>query len=331
MKKRFGLIGLIVLLFFSLLSCSGDPVQKGDEAYKKGNYSAALKFYLEAQKNGNQTPDLTEKILRAKLQYGNLLYRKRKVLRVLEARYQEVLDMLPENPSPETLKLLSMTLFELGKGYMNLVPQNEIQKREYLSKTFDYLSLAASYDPENTEAERLLKEFKQKNFEEMLTRGKTYFSRAKKEKNDYFYLSAEYYLKKATDFESTNEEARRLLKKVRKITLKMIDPDLPYPIAVTSWLKKDNQLGVAVTILNNTETPVDIKAEQFVLVDFEGNEYQGSLSDLFEPQLKETLLQPHKEFSGVVVFEVGEKDFNSFEKIIFSPDTKHTAVKYFPN
>ncbi|RMG31330.1 MAG: DUF4352 domain-containing protein, partial [Methanobacteriota archaeon] len=94
---------------------------------------------------------------------------------------------------------------------------------------------------------------------------------------------------------------------------------------------KDNLLGVAVSVLNNTDKPIDIKAEQFVLVDMEGNEYPGSLSDLFEPQLKEISLQPHKELSGVVVFTVGEKDFKSFEKIIFSPDERHSAVKYFPN
>ena len=86
MMKKFGFVSLFILLIFA---CSSDPVQKGDEAYQKGKYAEALKFYMEAQKSGIQTPGLKEKIINTKLQYGEMIYQRRKVLRVLEARYEE--------------------------------------------------------------------------------------------------------------------------------------------------------------------------------------------------------------------------------------------------
>lgn len=325
----------VTLYFFLsillLLSCSSDPLKKGDEEYQKGNYAKALKYFNEAFKKKPDDPIIKEKVIMAELQYGKMLYQRRKVLSTLESRYQKALDLLPANPSPESKKLLSEILYILGTGYKNMKPQNEIQKREYVNKVFDYLSEAIYYDSTNTKAIKELDSYKKENFEQMLTKGKKYFSDARKKKDDYYYLSAEYYFKKAVEFNPESKEAVNLLKKVRKITLKMLDPDFDFPIAVASTMKKDQFFAVNIYLLNNTDKNFEIKANLFSLYDFAGNEYVGSVSDLFEPQLKEGLLPAHKEISGVIVFEIGKKNFSDIEKIVFKGDGLHPSVKYFPN
>lgn len=329
MGKWFTIIGFILLVII-LISCSGNPVQKGDDAFQQGDYHTALKFYTQALKEQPDNKDLQVKLTLADLMVGKTLAERRNIVTPVEGRYEKAMPLLSEFTSPDIRNTLSDICTFLGKKYAEMTPQNEIQKRQYLEKAFNYLNDALFYNPENSEAERFLEDFKKKNFQEMYDKGMSYFERARKEKKDYFYLSAEFYLQKAMEFDPQNNDVQKVLQQVRKLTLNMIDPDLPYAFAVTGNLKKDQFLGVSVVIVNNTSSPTEVSAHDFQLMDTEGNSIPGNINNLFEPQFPEGTLAAAAEKEGVVVFEVGNKKWEDFEKIVYqNPDGKMT-VKYIP-
>lgn len=322
---------LLIAVLALMVSCSSDPIQQGDDALKNNNFNAALKYYMEAYKAQPSNEVLKAKIAQTYLLQGKDLYSKRKVITTIESRYEKALTFLPDNPDDQTKQLLSEVLTIIGKYYYEAKPQNEIQKREYLNKTYDYLTDAMFYNENNNEAQTLLEEYKKSNFEAMLTKGKEYFNRARKEKNDYFYLSAEYYLQKATEFDQSNDEALALLKKVRKINLNKIDPDQPYPFAVTNLLTKDDILAVSIYLLNNTDRPHETLAGKFVLYDINGNEYIGKTTEDFEPVFKEGSIPPRKDMEGVIVFEGKNLTESNLQKIVYHATDNRLITKYFPN
>ena len=175
-----------------------------------------------------------------------------------------------------------------------------------------------------------MKKYQEEHFTEMFDKGKKYFTRAKKEKNDLYYLNAEYYFKKANEFRSEDKETEKLLKKVRGINLNKIDPDADFPLAILGTLAKDKYTAIQVFVMNNTNNKAEIKANMFYLYDKNGNEFAGEITDVFNGTLKEKSVASGKNIEGVISFKTGGKKANVFDKLIFESPEGTMTTKYFP-
>ena len=327
--KKLNLL-FVLLLVFVVLSCSSDPIAEGDKLYQQGEYTQALKMYGEALKAQPQNMVLREKAALATVKVGQQLYQRRKVISPFAKRYEDCLALIPENPSPEFSKEFSMVLYELAMAYMAKKPQNNIEKRENFDKVLTYFDEALFYDPDNATADEALRKFQEEHFAEMLEKGNNYYAKARKEKNDLYYLNAEYYFKKANEFKPDDDESMKMLTKVRKINLDKINPDIDFPLAVSGSVVKDDYTGILVYLENRSSASINLLAVMFTLIDKESNEYNGEATDVFNVTFKEGPLASAKSFEGAVSFKTGGKKIKSFEKLIFeSPDGMQT-IKYFP-
>lgn len=293
---------LIILTTFLILSCSSDPVQKGDEAFQKQEYTKALKYYLDAYRQDTKNPLLKEKIARTYFKQGEQFYRMRRVLNAFQAKVDQGLTFLPDTVSENTQQLLSEVYLSLGKAYIETPPENIIQKREYYDNAAKYLQKALHYNPQNAQAQAAWEQFIEKNFSEMYNKGMDYFKRGKTNKSDL--LIAEYYLTRALELKPDHLETYKALMTSRKKTLNLLDPDQELPFAVTDRITHDNNLSFLIVIHNNTDTPYHISADNFYLMTQNGSDIQGSTSKDFTNALQSKTLKTDEELEGVVTFNI---------------------------
>ncbi len=328
MRKSLLLLSFIISLL--LASCSSDPMQKGNKMMQEGQFVKALKEYNKVLQKNPSDMAAKEKIALATVKIGQKIYNRRKVLRSFTSYYEKSLSWVPENPSEDFKKEYSNILYELAEAHLKSEPKNNREKRERFDNVVMFFEDALFYNPENVKAQEALQKFQDDNFEEMFSKGKDYYTKARKQKNDLYYLNAEYYLKKAHEFKPDNKEIGKLLSKVRKINLNKINPDLDFPMAITGNLVKDGYTVLAVYLLNNSAADSDIKASYFKLYDKEGNEYTGEISELFESPLKEGILASGKEIEGAVAFKTGGKKIPLLDKLLFESPEGGQTLKYFP-
>ena len=136
--------------------------------------------------------------------------------------------------------------------------------------------------------------------------------------------------KKANEFKPDNEEAMKMLTKVRKINLDKINPDLDFPLAVSGSVVKDDYTGILVYLENRSANAINLLANMFILIDKEMTEYAGETTDVFNVTFKEGPLASGKSFEGAISFKTGGKKIAAFEKLIFESPEGRQTVKYFP-
>lgn len=320
----------LLITFVILSSCSSDPMAEGDKLYQEGQYAKSLKKYHEAIKAQPDNNFAREKAALATVRAGQDIYKRRKVLTPFIKYYEKSLNLIPANPSAEFSKEFSVILYELAQAYLKTEPKNNQAKKEKFDNLLMYYDDALFYNPGNTEAQEALKKFQEEHFTEMLEKGKNYFAKAKKQKNDLYYLNAEYYFKKANQFKPEDKETKALLVKVRKINLDKYNPDLDYPLAVLGTLVKDEYTAVQIYLVNNSADKTEIKANMFFVFDKEGNEYKGEVTDVFNATFKEGTIASGKSIEGVISFKTGGKKAKLFEKLIFESPEGMQTTKYFP-
>jgi hypothetical protein len=156
-------------------------------------------------------------------------------------------------------------LQNLAQGYLNSKPQNDIEKEDFLNKAIAYLEDAIYNDQANAGAESLLTVIRSQNFQKMLDKGKELYAKGKKSNDMDMCFNAEYYFRKASEFDIYNEEAKKLLSQVRKETLSVPNIKDDLAIAIVEYKY--------VTLRNHLANPIPVALENLILTDTEGNTY----------------------------------------------------------
>ncbi|GEM_PF-5666436 len=293
---------LAIFMMMLLAACSSDPIQKGDNAFQKGEYAKAVKFYREAYQSHPKDYQVREKLALSYFKLGEYYYRKRKVLSAFAAQVNQGIQLLPDSLTPETKKLLSGVHVSLAEAYMNTPPENIIRKRQFYDNARMHLQTALRYQPDNPRALQAWEQFKNKNFSEMYEKGMKYYQQAKKDKTNY--LIAEYYLTRAFQLNPDHTDLRKALMTSRKKTLNMLDPDQQVPIAITDKIRKGKVLSYLIVAHNNSNENYQIGAGSFFLIDENGNAQEGFANDQFANAFTPGSLKPEREKEGVVSFKI---------------------------
>ncbi len=330
---KYSLVFLIVLSLF--VQCGKNLEAEGDNAYARGKYNQALALYLKVKKNQPNNARLDEKIALTYMQRGRRLYELRKNVDAFQLNYEKSKQFIPKDSlSASFKKEYSKLLYDLAMAYYQAKPQNDIQKEKFFNLTLDYLEKALDYDYNNTQADAKLAEIRTANFQKYFNKGKEYYQRALKDpRNTNLFLSAEAYLLQAVRMSEDNQQARKLLSKVRKKTLAILDisQDLPLALAVGSYKYQSGNLALSITVFNNTIDPYTIEPQRFHLYDRDENEYGVNLqaTDAYAKGLtKAQSIPPKKDGNWVIVFTM--KKSAHPDRLIYETTDGLQISKYFP-
>ena len=330
---KYSLVFLIILSLF--VQCGKNLEAEGDNAYAHGKYNQALTFYLKVKKNQPNNARLDEKIALTYMQRGRQLYKLRKNVDAFQLNYEKSKQFIPKDSLSENFKKeYSKLLYDLALAYYNATPQNDIQKEKFFNLTLDYLEKALEYDYNNTQADAKLAEIRTANFQKYFNKGKEYYRRALKDpKNTNLFLSAEAYLLQAVRMDENNPDAQKLLSKVRKKTMAILDisQDLPLALAIGGQKYQNGNLVLSITVFNNTIDPYAIDPNRFHLYDRDENEYSVNLkaTDAYSKGLtKAETIPPKKDANWVIVFTI--KKSAHPDRLIYETEDGLEIGKYFP-
>lgn len=323
------LIALGLTVF--LLSCGGNSYEDGLNALENKDYNLAIKYLSEARKATPENPAISERLALAYMLRGKDLYQKAKNLSSFTGNFSKGEEFIPAEPTVDFQTNYSNLLLELANAYQNTKPENDVQKEDFLNKTIASLETALGYNPDNAEADELLTQIKSDNFTAILEKGKRLFSEATKEDNKDLYFTAEYYFKKANNFDPENKDALKYLSKTRKQTLDVPDFDQDLALAIADYQYSKGSYIFDVYIQNNTPDPINISHSNFVFMDKEGNTYpldKETMSKFKTKILPEKSLTDRKTLSGIIAYKMKKKV--NIDYIGYKLSDEKTVKKYFP-
>ena len=291
------LIGIIILI---AVSCGKAPVQKGDEAFQEQKYSEALKYYLEAVKKTPDDPALKEKIATTFFKEGEIFWEKRHVLKAFEARVQQGLKYVPENPSSKMKRQVSDAYFNLALAYKNTNAENPFQKEQFFNNALENLKKSELFDSTNVKVNEAIAELKTENFQKYLDRGVSAFRKGTRDALQY--INADIYLTNALRLDPESETARSYLKKAREKSLNVLDPGQDVPFAVTDQMENGEYLAFLIVLHNQLSNSISVNAGNFYLVNENGKQVQGKNSGMFSTPLEPSSVANGDEIAGVVAF-----------------------------
>jgi hypothetical protein len=331
--KFFKIFFYTLLAVFAILNlyCGSNPGEEAEKAFQSGNYSMALKLYLEAKVKNPQDQSLNEKIALTFMYRGQELYQKSNNIKSFSGNYDKAVTYIPENPGEEFKKSYSKMLLSLAQGYLDSKPQNDIEKEDFLNKAISHLEDAMYHDETNTGAESLLTKVKSDNFQKMLDQGKELFRQAEKQKNNDHYFTAEYYFKKANEFDIYNPEAKNLLSKTRERTITLINVKDDLAIAIGDYANKAGELIIVVVLRNHMTEPVSIDVNNFVLADIEGNTYaldKNTMDSKYASTKMKSGNMASGDREGWLVYKVPANI--KLEYLGYKLDNGQVLKKYFP-
>jgi hypothetical protein len=325
-KSYLIIIGCMIVF----LGCGGNSLEEGLNALEKEDYNLAIKHLSEAKNEQTDNPVINENLALAYMLKGKDLYDKRKNLSAFTGNFSKGEEFIPATPSQDFQVKYSDLLLEMANAYQNTVPENDVQKEDFLNKTIACLETALGYNPENTAADELLIKIKSDNFSQILDKGIRLYNQATKEDNKDLYFTAEYYFKKANNFDSENKEAANYLSKTRKKTLDVLDVAQDFSLAIADHQYSKGSYIFEIFIQNNSPNPIEIKHDNFILQDKSGNNYPLDKATMskFKNILPEKSLTDRKTISGIIAFKMNKKVDLDF--IGYQLSENKIAKKYFP-
>jgi len=331
---RFLISFLSIFLFLLFLwGCGGDPLVEGDKAYAEGKFNQALKNYFEVKKTQPENQSVNEKIALCYAQKGLDLYSRTKNLNSFVGNIEKAQKYIPESETTaEFNKEYSQLLYQLALAYHKAKAENPIQEEQFFTKTLDYLDEAILLDYENNQADSLLTTIREANFQKMFDKGTTFYNRAKKEKtNSELYLSAEFYITRASNFDPTNEDAQKYLKQVRQKTLSILDLNNDFPMAIANKKYTATHLLLDITALNYMGETINFDPANLKIVDLDNNEYgiDKKESEKYDRALTQAVtVENRKTVDGNVAFKISKKvPISHLEYVV---NNENTSKKYFP-
>ena len=331
--KSVNLINVLIVFGVTiiLLGCGGNSYEDGVNALQKGDYNMAIKFLSEAKKTTPENNAILEKLAHAYMLKGKDLYLKTKNISTFTGNFYKGEEFIPAEPTPEFQVEYSNLLFDLANAYQNTKPENDVQKEDFMNKTIASLETAIGFNPDHGEAEELLNKIKSDNFSAILEKGKKLYTQAKKEDNKDLYFTAEYYFKKANNFEPENKEALKYLSNTRKKTLDVPDIGQDLAIAIADYQYSKGSYIFDIYIQNNTPDPINIKHNNFIFMDKDGNSYpldKETMKSFKTKTLQEKSLDDRNPASGIIAFKMQKKA--NVDYIGYKLDEDKTVKKYFP-
>ena len=145
------------------------------------------------------------------------------------------------------------------------------------------------------------------------------------------YFTAEYYFKKANNFDPENSEAMKLLSNTRKKTLDVPDIGQELALAIADYQYSKGSYIFDVYIQNNTPNPINIKHDNFVFMDKDGITYpldKERMQTFKTKTLQEKSLDDRNPASGIIAFKMKKKA--NIDYIGYKLDEDKTVKKYFP-
>lgn len=324
---------VITALSIMCIHCGGNPAEEGEKAFQSGNYKMAIQLFSEASKSEPNNQTYNERIALSYMHRGHEYFATTKNIKSFTGNFEKATKYIPAEPSGEFKQLYSEMLLDLANAYISTPPENEIQKEDFLNSAISNLEESLFQDENNSKADSLLAKIKVDNFQKMLDKGKDFYDKAQKQKNFDLYFSAEYYFKKASDFDIHNEEVKKLLSQTRKQTLSVLNYRHDLAIAIIETKRQADKFILDLRVKNFLTDPVKINVENFKIVDLEGNQYaidkemmDGKLS---KASIKNTTLDPTKSYvDGIIVITIPEKV--KPEYLSYQNENQPETQKFFP-
>jgi hypothetical protein len=328
--KRFSLFLFTFSLITGFFSCGGNSFEDGVKALEKGDFNLAIKYLSEAKKETPDNQPINEKLALTYMLRGKDLYGKTKNLSAYTGNFSKGEQFIPDSLSEEFQTEYSNLLLDLANAYQSTKPENDVQKEDFLNKTLSSLETALGFNPDNKDAEDLLNKIKSDNFTAIFEKGKRLYSQAKKEDNKDLYFTAEYYFKKANNFDPDNKDALSYLSKTRKQTLDVPDIEQDLALAIADYQFSKGSYIFDIYIQNNTPDPININHANFVLMDKEGNSFPLDKETMskFKGTLSEKSLANRNPASGIIAFKMKKKA--KIDYIGYKLDDEKTVKKFFP-
>jgi tetratricopeptide (TPR) repeat protein len=319
---------ILFAFIFSLVSvsCDKDPVQKGDEAFKKSQFLDAQKYYEKALKENPDDNQIKVKLMTAYFRTGETYYETKKLVTAFEGQVKQGFAFLPESPADSTKEIISNTLLNLATAFKEAPAENEYQKKELTDKAVHYLRESIKYDSSNTSAFDELESIKNEEIDNIIKKGEAYF-KAGANKSENYFIAEDYFLD-ALELYPGNENASKFLKLTRNkiLTIYNYEQFTPLKILKRSWIGE--LLVFEIKILNNTNRPMDLKGDGFYLIASDGSKLGGFFSEKFSMPYITKKLASGKEESGVVSFEASSN--KRYIKLEYDGGEKFEGSKHLP-
>jgi tetratricopeptide (TPR) repeat protein len=326
MKRWMNLILFSLIFSLVLISCDKDPVNKGDEAFKKGKFLDAQKYYEEALKEYPDDDQLKIKLMSTYFKTGRNFYETKKLVTAYEGQIKQGFAFLPESLSDSTKAIISNTLLELAVAFKEAPAENEFEKDKFTNKAIFYLKEALKYDSTNTQVYENLESIKNEEIENIIKKGEAYLKAGEKESENYFI--AEDYFLDAFELDPENKKVIKLLKETRTrlLTIYNYKQFTPIKILKKSWI--DELLVFEIKILNNTNRIMDLKGDGFYLLAANGSKLEGFFSEKFSMPYITKKLASGKEGAGVVSFEASSNQ--KYVRLGYDGGDKFEGYKNLP-
>ena len=315
-KATYGILGALAVLGF-IAGC-GTDFEKGKAALEKKDLATAKAMLEKALKSEPESLPIKEALV------------KTYALRALEfgkknpKRGRLIIDKAAEQFDPQ----MSQDVKDAMCDYW-VAAAGQLVEDGKEGKALEKLEHAnTSYGPNEkvtAEYDKVRVKYAKHMFEEGTTRYQQYLKR----KDDMKLLYAEKFLTYALKYDDTIKEADKLVKKIRKKTLNMADPDARIPMAVIKLIRKAKSTNVGVYIKSNhVKVQVVTDPQNFILVDADGNEHKVDDKLMAKVNaLQKKILKSPDEAEGFLAYAVPRK--TKLLKLIYR-EGEHEIEKYFP-
>ncbi len=322
----------IIIIFILLYACGGSEMEQGDKSYASGNYAMAINHYLKFKKDHANDSLVSQKLALAYFQKGKELYQKSKNIKSFAGNFAKA-ERHVDSPQddPAFNKTYSTLLYDLAMAYHNSSPENEVQKEQYFTNTLDYLNLALEFDDGNEQAENALQKIYDENFEAMFNKGVDLYKRARRERNNDLYTSAEYYLTRADHFNPGDPKTEEYLSKVRQKTLSILKNSGPVSFCVVGYKKEKGYFLTDITASNFSRNTMEIDPRLFQLELDDGSLItidDQKTADFNNALTEKKSIEPRKMLDGVLAFKIPAR--TKVLAMIYTNHDGQQVRKYFP-
>ena len=325
----------LIILVFSSFYCGVDLVEEGRKSFSNGDYTQAINYLTEAQKEDSIDRSNDNLIFLAYLYRGEELYQKTRNVKAFEGNFTEAQKYYPQNPTAEFNNKFVTMILSLANAYHETKPRNAEEQELYFENALKRVKQALVLDTTNTAADSMLALLKTEQFQNLVDKGENYFNRAGKTGNADLYFTAKYYLKEALEFEPDNKKINNLLEKIVQKTLPVLNYREGVSMAVAGFSRERKAIIMTISIKNYTTDPVSLNLNNFNLVDNDGNKFYVNEDEMKKRELfgeaciKNTILnQNNPSIEGIIAFNA-PSDVN-LDYINYTIDRTNFSRKYFP-
>lgn len=270
--KLSRIISLLIITVF-ISHCGTDYAEEGKLAFNNGDYSQAIKHFTKAQEEDSTNRSYDRWICLAYLYRGDELFRRTKNIEAFSGNLENAKKYIPNPADSEFNTIYNNMLISLAKAYLITKPANEEEKDYNFDKAVSTVKQVLALDSTNTAAESLMVQLKEDHFQSLIEKGESYYKKAGRSGNADLYFTAEDYLKEALEFEAENKKISNLLYKIIQKTLPVLNYREGVSMAVAGFTSERKAVVVNLSIKNYTANPLNLKLDNFILVDTKGNQY----------------------------------------------------------